>query len=61
MHVWYDGYKFNVCYFGKTKLYRIFLAEDLENVKLLDVPLDEGGAFDLKFVLSGLVEKLKNE
>ena len=61
MHVWYDGFKFNVCYFGKGAFYRIFLADDLENRKLTDVPLDEGGAFNLQFVLDGLTEKLRNE
>lgn len=60
MIVEHGGYTFSVCYFGKTNLYRIFLSED-ENKKLLDVPLSEGGSFNLEFVLNGLIDKMQNE
>lgn len=55
--VTYKGRDFSVCYFGKGKFYRIFEWAGYDNTKLLDVPLSEGGSFNLGFVLDGLSQK----
>lgn len=59
MTIIHKGHIFNVCYFGNGKFYRFFLNDiPYENRKLIDIELEDGGTFNLEFVLDGLVEKL---